>query len=231
LEEVVSAALRNRPEIGALRASHESVDADLAYARGQLKPQLDLRLGIAENGFAGAPVDVVGTPLATFPSMPLPPYETGKLGQAWTNALAGRFPRYTLGAEIGLPLRNRAARADLDAAHAQESRLDVQRIALIQRIMAESRNAVQSFRSARARLIAASAQRAAAERVLSGEQRKFSNGRSTTYFVLQREVGVANARGNEVRARTDVQEALVELDRVSGNLFARYGVDVSSVLR
>jgi outer membrane protein TolC len=91
----------------------------------------------------------------------------------------------------------------------------------------EARNALQSYRSARARLIAASAERAAAERVLQGEERKFTNGQSTTFLVLQRQVGLATARGNELQAQTDLQEALVEIDRVGGTIFARYNVDVS----
>jgi outer membrane protein len=229
LDDIITSALRDRPEMQQLQASRESADADLAYARSQVKPQLDLHLGVTENGFAGAPVNPAGSLLASFPSLPLPPYETGKLGQAWSNAFAGRFPQYALGATIGLPLGNRAARGDLGAARTKENVIDTQRVALIQRIIAESRNAVQSFRSARERLIAASAEREAAERVLQGEQRKFSNGQSTTFLVLQREVSVANARGSELQAQTDLQEALVELDRVSGAIFTRYGVDVAKL--
>jgi outer membrane protein TolC len=85
---------------------------------------------------------------------------------------------------------------------------------------------LEGYRSARARLAAAGAQRQAAERVLEGEQRKFANGRSTTFLVLQRQVNLAVARGSELQAQTDLQEALVELERVKGTVLRRYGVDV-----
>jgi outer membrane protein len=230
LNDVVAGALKNRPEMAQLRESARNADIDFAYAHGQVKPQVDLALGITENGFAGAPLPANSALGSILAGAPVPPaYQTGKLGQAWTNALDGRFPEYTLGATIGLPLRNRTALGNLEAAAAQKRSIDTQRIALLQRIQVEARNAVQSYRSARARLIAASAERAAAERVLQGEQRKFTNGQSTTFLVLQRQVSVATARGSEVQAQTDLQEALVEIDRVGGTIFARYDVDVSKV--
>ena len=228
LNDIVVAALKNRPEIAQLRESARNADIDLAYARSQVKPQVDLALGVTENGFAGAPVPVNSALSTILSGAPVPPaYQAGKLGQAWTNALDGRFPEYTLGATIGLPLRNRAALGNLGAASVQKRTIDTQGTALLQRIQVEARNAVQSYRSACARLIAASAERAAAERVLQGEERKFSNGQSTTFLVLQRQVSVATARGNEVQAQTDLQEALVEIDRVGGTIFTRYDVNVS----
>jgi HAE1 family hydrophobic/amphiphilic exporter-1 len=229
LDDLIVAALKNRPEIAQLRESERGANIDLAYAKGQVKPQLDVTLGITENGFAGAPSNQALSPFPLTGSPVPPAYQTGKLGQAWTNAFNGRFPEYTLGAVIGLPLRNRTAQGNLGAASVQKQSMETQRIALLQRIQVEARNAVQGYRSARARLIAASAERAAAERVLQGEERKFTNGQSTTFFVLQRQVSVAAARGNELQAQTDLQEALVEIDRVGGTIFRRYGVDVSKL--
>jgi outer membrane protein TolC len=197
-----------------------------------VKPQLDLNLGVTENGFAGAPASPSLNPLAALlppgVTLPAPPaYETGKLGQAWTNAFDGRFPEYTLGATISLPLQNRFGRGTLGAAVEQEKSIDAQQVAVIARVEVEARNALQSYRSARGRLAAATAERDAAQRVLEGEQRKFGAGQSTTFLVLQREVSLANARGSELQAATDLQEALVELDRASGQIFAHYNVDVS----
>ena len=72
LNDVVVAALKNRPEMAQLRESGRNADIDLAYAKGQVKPQLDLALGVTENGFAGAPGDPA---LSPFPVTggPVPP--------------------------------------------------------------------------------------------------------------------------------------------------------------
>ncbi len=79
------------------------------------------------------------------------------------------------------------------------------------------------------RLIAASAARSAAEQVAASEQRKFRAGQSTTFLVLQRQVELANQRGRELQAQSDVQKAVVELDRVTGNILAKNNVDVKTL--
>ena len=62
LDDLVVAALRNRPEVRQLRAQRLQATVNLAYAKNQLLPQLDLGLGFTTNGFAGVPTDVSGTP-------------------------------------------------------------------------------------------------------------------------------------------------------------------------
>lgn len=255
LNDVVISALRNRPEIGALREQRRAADANLAYARDQAKPQIDLSLGYTSNGFAGTPVPLsdnaffaaLGPQIAatqaliafanarganipplrtTFPATPS--YLVGGIGQSVTNLLDNRFPMIGISATIGLPLRNRTARANVAVAVQQQRSLDAQQVALIQRVTLEARNALQAVRSAKSRLGAASAARNAAERVYESERRKFRAGTSTTFFVLQRETNLATQRGRELQAQTDLNKAVVELDRVSGTILAKNGVDLSS---
>ncbi len=93
----------------------------------------------------------------------------------------------------------------------------------------EAINALQGLRSARYRLAAAHAARVAAERVLLAEQRRFSIGTSTTFLVLQRQLDVANDRGRELQAQTDLNKSVVELSRVTGSIFSQNKVDPSVV--
>ncbi|MFY9781854.1 MAG: TolC family protein, partial [Candidatus Baltobacteraceae bacterium] len=261
LDDVVVAALRNRPEIAQLREQTRSADVNLAYAKDQTLPQIDLNLGVTENGFAGQATSLANTPLfsalgGTFssvnaligrvntltPALPplatlntsalapvLLPFTVGGVGQSYANALAGRFPQYTISATIGFPLRNRSAVGNYRAALEQRRQLATDEVALIQRVQAESRNALQGYRSARSRLIAAGAARAAAEKVAASELRKFHAGQSTTFLVLQRQIALANDRGLELQAQTDLQKAAVELDRVTGNILQRYNVDLNAL--
>jgi len=159
----------------------------------------------------------------------VPSYTVGGLGQAYASMFAGRYPQVQVSATIAFPLRNRTAEGNYHAALEQRAQLATQELALIQRIQIESRNALQAYRSARSRVIAASAARQASEDVASSELRKFRAGQSTTFLVLQREVDVANQRNRELQAQTDLAKALVELDRVSGGILSRNGVDVSKV--
>jgi HAE1 family hydrophobic/amphiphilic exporter-1 len=167
-------------------------------------------------------------PLVIAPSS-VPSYTTGGLGQAYASMFGGRYPQITLSATIAFPLRNRTAEGNYHAALEQRSQLSIQEVALIGRIQSEARNALQTYRSARSRAIASAAARQAAEQVAASELRKFKAGSSTTFLVLQRQVELANQRGRELQAQTDVAKALVELDRVSGALLMRNGVDVTKI--
>ena len=47
--------------------------------------------------------------------------------------------------------------------------------------------------------------------------------------MLQREINVANQRGSELQAQTDVQKALVEIDRVTGDILAHNQVQIGTL--
>ncbi|MBV9103694.1 MAG: TolC family protein, partial [Candidatus Eremiobacteraeota bacterium] len=255
LGDVLLAALRNRPEVAQLAEERRQNDVELAYARDQARPQVDVNLGYTSNGFAGEPASLLANPIfsvfgpvftsvdqliayadmhgakipplhVTFPSPP--PAFIGGLGTAMTNLLANRLPAVALSVTVGVPLRNRTARANLAVAQEQQQQLTVQQAALVQRIAFEARNALQTLQAARSRLVAARAGRIAAERVYSSEQRKFRAGTSTTFLVLQRQTDVATQRGRELQAQTDLNKAVVELDRVSGTILDSNGFTITS---
>ena len=76
------------------------------------------------------------------------------------------------------------------------------------------------MRSAEARLRAAAAQRSAGEQQYASEQRKLDAGQSTVFLVLQRQTELTTARGNELRAQTDLNKAIADLQRATGNALA-----------
>jgi HAE1 family hydrophobic/amphiphilic exporter-1 len=98
-----------------------------------------------------------------------------------------------------------------------------------QRIGAEARNALQTYQSSLSRLYAATQSRQAAESVYASELRRFHNGASTTFLVLQRQVELAQARGRELRAQTDLNKAVVELQRVDGTILTDNGVNLQTL--
>jgi len=163
----------------------------------------------------------------TFPAAPA--FQNGKLGQSYSTLLQNRFPTYAISLTLSFPLQNRTARANYGIAQEQAKQIAVQELTLLQRIRAEAANALQQFRETQYRLVAASNARAASERVLQAEQRRFAVGASTTFLVLQRQLELANNSGRELQAQTALNKAVVELDRASGNVFATYHIDVSSL--
>ena len=255
VDSVLVAALKNRPEVAQLRENIRIENVNLDYAKDQTRPQIDLNVGVTENGFAGAAlnpnsnpfVSVIGAEINAINALiarvggglvpisgsaleaPLFPGTVGGIGQSYGTALQGKFPQYSISATLGFPIKNRVAEANYSAEIARRRSLETQEVAVIERLQVESRNAVQQYRSARSRLSAASAARGAAEQVAASELRRFRAGASTTFLVLQRQVNLANQRNRELQAQSDVQKALVELDRVTGNILANNGVDLTTL--
>jgi len=72
-------------------------------------------------------------------------------------------------------------------------------------------------RSSEARLRAAVATRDANEQQFASEQRKLDAGQSTVFLVLQRQTDLTESRSQELRAQTDLNKAIADLQRATGN--------------
>ena len=260
LDALINSAIANRPEIAQLRSQRANANSNLAFAKDQLRPQIDLGLGYTANGFAGNPTPPSANPIfglfgaqiaainaliarsnaqnpGSPPIAPLngnifgsgPSYQNGGFGQSITTLVDNRFPTYTAQVTFQIPLGNRTAKADYAIAQEQARQVALQETAVLQRIRGESVNAIQGLREAQYRVVAARSAREAAQRVLLGEQRRFQAGTSTTFLILQRQLDVANQQLRELQAQTDLDKAIVELNRVSGGIFAQNGIDTSAL--
>ena len=259
LDALVTQALANRPEIAQIRSLRSSADVNLAYAQNQTKPQFNFNVGYTSNGFAGTVLPLSASPFLessaqqfiainqliaavnrTLPpaqqipalpntNTPVPSYLQGGLDQSIKNLLSNKFPTYAAGVQVIFPIGNNTARADLAAAQEQERSIAVQEASTIQRITMDVRNALQAYQSAQARLLAARAAREASEQVLASEQRRFRAGESTTFLVLQREIELADNRGRELQAQTDLNKAVVDLQRATGTILSANNVNVLTV--
>src|ERR1039458_7968328 len=63
LDALIVSALKTRTAVAQLRAQRDSAATNLAYAKDQLKPQIDLNLGYASNGFAGFSTSPTANPI------------------------------------------------------------------------------------------------------------------------------------------------------------------------
>jgi outer membrane protein TolC len=70
--------------------------------------------------------------------------------------------------------------------------------------------------TAEARLRASAEARRASEQQYESEVRKYNGGHSTTFLVLDRQVALKNARGDELKGQMDLNKAIAELDRATG---------------
>jgi HAE1 family hydrophobic/amphiphilic exporter-1 len=239
LAEGLQAALENRPELQQSNLVREINQIDQKYFREQTKPQIDL---VGSYGVVGLAGEVNSSAINPFSSttqirdrvnllsglagvapLPAPPPQTfspnlvGGFDQSLKNLFGNQYNNFRFGVQINLPLRNRTAEAQLGRSLVEGQRIAAQREQLEQSIQVDVRNALQVVRSAEARLRAAVAAREASEQQYQSEQRKLDAGQSTVFLVLERQTALTTARGNEVRAQTDLNKALAELQRATGN--------------
>jgi HAE1 family hydrophobic/amphiphilic exporter-1 len=240
LPEALKAAMDNRPELQQSNVVAEINQIDQKYFREQTKPAVDLvgsygLVGLAGvQGPAGNPfvtaanqelrdrvnalLAQAGLPLLTpQPPQALSPFLLGGYDQSLQNLFSNRFNNFRVGVQINLPLRNRTAEAALGRSLVEGQRITTQREQLEQTIQVEVRNALQVVRSAEARLRSAGIAREASEQQYQSEQRKLDAGQSTVFLVLERQTALTTARGNELRAQTDLNKAIADLQRATGN--------------
>jgi outer membrane protein TolC len=234
LSTIVALAARYRPEVRQALDQIRQADVDEAYAKNQLLPQADLQVQYQSNGFAGllAPIPGFESFACNLPTggCPTPPPQSqGKMGTATANMWAWRYPAFNISFNVNIPLQNDFARGLKQVANQERQQAAVEAQGVNQRIGSEARDALQSYQSALSRLYAASQSRQSAEAVYNSEVRQFHAGTATTFLVLQRQVQLAAARGRELQAQTDLNKAVVELQRVEGTILETNGVNLKAL--
>ncbi|MBV8583744.1 MAG: TolC family protein [Candidatus Eremiobacteraeota bacterium] len=236
LATIIGVADRNRPEIRQAADKLEQARIDRAYARNQSLPQADVNAQYLSNGFAGL---LAPTPLflqklcgginGPMPCPTPPPQTQGTMPYAYHNLWANLFPAFNVNFTVSFPLQNDFANGLKGQAAEEERQAQVMTEGVAERISFEARNALQTYQSALSRLDSARQGREAADQVYASELRKFKNGASTTFLVLQRQVELNQARGRELLAQTDLNRSVVELDRVEGTILTNNGVNLGTL--
>jgi outer membrane protein len=250
LQDAMQVALRSRPELQSSDVAREINEVEQRFAREQTKPQVDFVASYTATGLAGS-LNTTGAdnpllsstaqlrerinllsgiagldPLPAPPAQTLPDNLVGSLGQSYGNLLANRYNTFRFGVQINLPFRNTTAEAQLGRTLVEAERIKTQREQLEQLIQVDVRNALQQVRTAESRLRAAASTRTASEQQYESERRKLDAGQSTVFLVLERQTALATARGNELRAQTELNKAVAELQRATGNALEQNRVEI-----
>ena len=226
LTEAMDAALSNRPELELNRAQRDINAIDQRLYRDQQKPQIDFIASYSSSGVGGTQNPDFSpsfpTPCTTAPTSPACAQQQANLALLTGNPLSGifanRYPTFRFGVQFNLPLfGDKTAGALLGKSKVEAERIDTQREQIEQGVQVEVRNALQAIRTNEARLRAAAVARENSAKQYDSEQRKLDAGQSDIYKVLERQTALAVARSNELRARTELNKAIAELERATGN--------------
>ena len=228
IQDLVARAVQNRPELQQTGLAIENARISLAGSKSQLLPSLSL-VGSAQNsGLAGAGNDLY-SPTPGGPTNPLQNIEprlVGGLGGVWSQLLSRSFPDYSLGFQLSIPLRNRAAQADITRDQLSLRQSEIRQRQELNQIRVDVQNAVIGLQQSRARHQAAQKARVLQEQTLDAEQKKYALGASTIFFVIQAQRDLALAQATEVAALSTYNRARVALDRATGQILAAHDVNI-----
>ncbi|MEP6901388.1 MAG: TolC family protein [Actinomycetota bacterium] len=234
LPEALGLALENRPEIEINKVQKDINEIDQKFYRDQTKPQIDLTASYTTSGIGGSQNPNFSSPFGNVvcnPQTQTPAdYQTcllrqqqqtvllnGLTGSSITDIFANRYPTFRAGVVFNLPLQNQTAKANLGKSLVQSQQIQTQREQIEQNIQVDVRNALQAVRTSEARLRSAAISRDNSQKQYESEQRKLDAGQSDVYKVLERQTALITARSNELRAQTELNKAIADLQRATGN--------------
>ena len=233
LSEAIDTAIANRPELEINQAQKDINAIDQRLYRDQQKPQIDLVASYNTSGIGGSQNPNFSpnfpTPCTTDPSSPACQQQQANLALLTGNPLSGiftnRYPVIRFGVNFNLPLfGDKTAKAQLGRSLVEAERIETQREQLENGIQIEVRNAMQAIRTAEARLRSAAIARENTTLQYESEQRKLDEGQSDIYKVLERQTALTAARSNELRARTELNKAIADLQRATGSTLTENNV-------
>jgi outer membrane protein len=256
LDAALKDAMDNRFELRSLKIQQESNQADLKFYNNQKKPQIDLNTTFALDGLSRGGANsainttlltnsqdiflfnslnstraALGLPLLVNPPVVIPAspaFLFGGFNRSLANIFRSDAPNFSVGVTFSFPLRNRTAKANYDGAKVQEQQLDARVRGQEQTVVIDVRNAVQAVETTRQRVLTARRALENAEIQLEGERKLYEAGKSTTFLLFQRENTLTNAKNAEIRAETDYNKALADLQRATATAFRANNITVES---
>jgi outer membrane protein len=208
--------LQLRPDYSEARERLERQGIVVSYTRNQLFPALDLVGSYGRSGFDSR--------------SPFGPTNALFRDSSFSGTLADIRdevnPHYSYGVVLTLPLTFRSERARHKEAKGmlEQTKLDLQIVH--QNVLIGIQDAIQAARAAYERVQATRSAREFAQVALDAEQKKLDNGRSTSFFVLQFQRDLTNARAQEIDALSDYNKAVATLHFREGTILKRNNVRV-----
>jgi outer membrane protein TolC len=158
------------------------------------------------------------------------PYFIGGYGKVLSQIFRRNFPDYGVGIQLNIPLRNRAAQADMILDQLSLRQQEIRQQQLVNQVRVDVTNSLIAVQQARAGYQAAMKARVLQEQTLDAEEKKYALGASTIFFVIQAQRDLAQARSAEVTALTTYSKARNELDRSTGQTLGVYNIAIDEAM-
>jgi outer membrane protein TolC len=222
VQQLLAEAYANRPDLRQAGIQVENSQISLAGSRSALLPEVDL-VGSAQNSALAGQQNPVGPPGD--------PAFLGSYGSALEQLAARNYPSYGIGVQVTLPLRNRVAQADYARDQIQVHQNEIQLQQLRNQAQLEVEDALVAMRKARASYDAAVQTQALQQESLEAEQAKFQVGASTSFFIIQYQSYLAQAKSTVVVAKGAYLKARAALERAVGTILDTNHVALDQAVR
>jgi outer membrane protein len=208
LDAALRRALEKRTDLRAARASLERSDVARAFAQNQALPSVDLSATYGTLGVGGTQLvrdDLGGDVLKTIP---------GGYGDAISDALARRYPTWTVGLSISYPILNRSARVGLARARVGHEQAEAQVDQLEREVILEVRDAALAVETDYGRLQQATKAYDLGKERLDAEMARLESGMSSPFFVVQAQRDLTVAQLTMLNIVADYRKSVVSFERV-----------------
>ncbi|MBI4266352.1 MAG: TolC family protein [Acidobacteria bacterium] len=208
-EGAVRNALDRRTDVLQARRSLEASDINLRFFRNQTLPDVTANFNYGLTGLGGTQF-VRG---AGFPG-PIVGQTERSFATVLEDLFSNKFPNWTASLNISYPIGDSQSEVNLARARLQYSQAQTELRNQELAVATQVRDVTRQVQTNQRRVETTRASRVLAERRLEAEERKFTAGTSTSFFVFQAQRDLAQARNNELQAILDYNRSLVDFETV-----------------
>ncbi len=238
-QDLINQALDHRAELVESRIDLNSRDVSSKAVRNALLPTLDAFAYYGGSGVGGninplVPACPSSAKFCYTPSQSPPPFQTATTvgyGSTLNQLVNSTSPDKGVGLTLNIPLRNREAQANQVRAELEYRQAQVRLHQLENQVRIEVRNAQFDVKQNRASVEAAQYAVDFARQTLDADQQKLKVGLTTTTAILQDASVLTTSESNLVSAKAAYEKSCIELDRATGLLLDRSGIDVTEATR
>jgi outer membrane protein TolC len=226
VDSAVRNALSIRTDLVTARKQLEANDVSIRYFRNQSLPDVNAVANYSAFGLAGTRLEL--TPGLNPIILSRSPRS---FGGALGDIFASDYPTWSLQLQVNYPIGASNAEVNLARARLQDTQARKQLQATELNVTTQIRDLARSVTTNAQRVESTRASRALAEKRLEAEQKKFTAGMTSSFFVTQAQRDLSDARNRELRAIIDYLKSVIDFETAqqaplgggSGGLFTIAG--------
>lgn len=221
VEADLPVALVERPELRAQRLNLGNLEIDTDFYQNQTLPRLDVSVTYGLNGLGG---DVIQRDFLTGEIIFEAP---GDYGDALDQIADADFEGWAAALNLAYPIQNRTARnrlaiADVSLERARTALLDTELA-----VTTDVRRLARAVETAAQVIASATVSERLERRNLEAEQKRYENGMSTSFQILEIQEDLIAASSRLVNAKSAYRIALAAYYQAVGTLLERAGVEIA----